>query len=414
MSSESLYSRASSLFPRGVNSPVRFYEPYPRFIKNGMGSRIIDEENREYIDYCLSFGPMILGHSRKEVVEAIREQVGIGVTFGAPGRLEVELGEMIRESIPSMEMMRFTNSGTEATMHAIRLARYFTGRNLILKVEGGFHGAHDYTLHATSPDKLVVPYDSATLEIPFNDTGALEDVFSRFGSRIAAFIVEPVLGNVGVVPPRNGFLELARKLTSENGALLIFDEVITGYRFRYGGYQDVTGIRPDLTTLGKIVGGGLPVGVFGGRADIMKNVAPEGKFYQQGTFSGNPATMAAGLATLRILKGSNYAIPSGYAARLSRTLTGTFLEAGIPLHVNQTGTMFTAFFNGSDVTDNTAALRSNTDMYGRFFNSLLNNGIFVPKSQFEAYFVSFAHDENDIEQTERVFRLTSQNLASAE
>lgn len=413
MSSESLYTRATSLFPRGVNSPVRFYEPYPRFIKSGNGSKIIDEDGKEYIDYCLAFGPMILGHSRKEVVERIREQVSQGVTFGAPGRLEVELGELIREAIPSMEMMRFTNSGTEATMHAIRLARFFTGRNLILKVEGGFHGSHDYTLQASRPDQLRDSPGLATIEVPFNDTDTLQNVFSRFGGEIAAFIVEPVLGNVGVVPPEKGYLELARKLTQENGALLIFDEVITGFRFKFGGYQDVANIKPDLTTLGKIAGGGLPIGVFGGRSDIMKKVAPEGKFYQQGTFSGNPVTMAAGLATLQILKSSDYNVPSGYASRLSETLGHLFRNAGIPMQVNQIGTMFTAFFNASEVRDNASALRSDTKKYGKFFNVLLKNGIFVPKSQFEAYFLSFAHDRQDIERTESVFRLASEELASA-
>lgn len=412
MSSESLYSRASTLFPKGVNSPVRYYEPYPRYIKSGSGSRIIDEDGMEYVDYCLAFGPMILGHSRREVVERIKGQVDQGLTFGAPGKLEVELGEMIRGAIPSIEMMRFTNSGTEATMHAVRLARYFTGRNLILKVEGGFHGSHDYTLRASSPDKLDDTPGIETLEVPFNDRSALENVFSRFGKKIAAFIIEPVLGNVGVIPPEKGFLELARKLTEENGALLIFDEVITGFRFKFGGFQDLAGIKPDLTTLGKIPGGGLPIGVFGGRADIMKNVAPEGKFYQQGTFSANPVTMSAGLATLQILRESDYSVPSGHASRLSATLSSSFHGAGIPLQVNHVGTMFTAFFNGSEVRDNASALRSDTKLFERFFNILLNNGVFIPKSQFEACFVSFAHNAEDIRKTEGVIRLASEELAS--
>lgn len=411
MSSESLYSRASSLFPKGVNSPVRFYEPYPRFISKGEGSAIYDEDGRRYIDYCLAFGPMILGHSRAEVVTAISRQVEKGISFGAPGAVEVELGETIREAIPSIEKMRFTNSGTEATMHAIRLARHFTGRKLLLKIEGGFHGSHEYTLSGKTPDKITSTDVEDTLEVPFNDECALEDVFSRFGRHIAAFIVEPVLGNIGVVPPAKGYLELARRLTEENGALLIFDEVITGFRSSFGGYQDLAGIRPDLTTLGKIIGGGLPVGLFGGREDIMKNVAPEGKFYQQGTFSGNQATMAAGLETLKLLKVADYGIPAGYASRLSSSAENALRAVGIPVHVNHTGTMFTVFFNGNDVVDNRTAMLSDTGRFWKFFNGLLSEGIFIAKSQFEASFVSFAHSKDDVSATENVFRRVAETLA---
>lgn len=411
MSSEELYSRASSLFPGAVNSPVRFYPPYPKFIKSGSGSRITDEDGKSYIDYCLAFGPMILGHSNRKVVESVKFQLDIGISFGAPGRLEVELGERIRNAIPSMEMMRFTNSGTEATMHSLRLAKFFTGRNLILKVEGGFHGSHDYALSTTRIESLGSPENQATIEVPFNNTKALEEMFSKFGKYIAAFILEPVMGNIGVVLPDKDFLKRARELTEEYGSLLIFDEVITGFRSHYGGYQDMAAIKPDLTTLGKIVGGGLPVGVFGGRSDIMKNVSPSGKFYQQGTFSGNPVTMAAGIAALDVLRNSDYSVPTGYSTRLSESIEKSFSNAGIPVNVNHTGTMFTVFFNKNRVSDNATAMASDTGMFTRFFESLLDKGIFIAKSQFEACFVSFAHTGEDVRETEEVIKATAEELA---
>lgn len=411
MSSEELFSRASSLFPGAVNSPVRFYPPYPRFIKSGSGAKIKDEDGRSYIDYCLAFGPMILGHSNKIIVEKVGKQLGVGMGFGAPGKLEVELGERIRSAIPSMEMMRFTNSGTEATMHAVRLARYFTGRNLILKIEGGFHGSHDYALNTKKTEELTRPDETATIETPFNDSRVLEEVFRKFGNHLAAFILEPVMGNIGVVPPEKDFLLKARKLTEEYGTLLILDEVITGFRSSYGGYQDIVGIKPDLTTLGKIVGGGMPVGVFGGRSDIMKNVAPSGKFYQQGTFSANPVTMAAGVAELDILRESDYSVPARYSTELSEFTQKKFSNEGIPVHVNSTGTMFTVFFNKDTVKDNASAMKSDTGMFTRFFEKLLDKGIFIPKSQFEACFVSFAHTGDDVKQTEAVIGETAEELS---
>ena len=410
MSSKSLFSRASGLFPGGVNSPVRFYEPYPRFIRSGDGPRITDEDGREYIDYCLAFGPMILGHANHEVVEAIKLQASSGISFGTPSKSEVELAEAIREAVPSMEMMRFTNSGTEATMHAIRLARHFTGRSLILKVEGGFHGSHDYALITAPYSTFKDPKKQATIEVPFNNSEALRSVFSQFGKEIAAFIVEPALGNIGVVEPDKEFLQEARKLTTEYGALLIFDEVITGFRFHNGAYQDMLGIRPDLTTLGKIIGGGLPVGLFGGREDIMRNVAPSGKLYQQGTFSGNPVTMAAGLATLRVLQKSDYSVPVDYVRELSGGIDSALREVGVQASVNSIGTMFTVFFNQGTVSDNASALRSNTARFTKFFNELLDRGVFIQKSQFEACFVSFAHTREDISQTLDIIREISSDL----
>ncbi len=412
MSSDSLYNKAKSLFPGGVNSPVRFYKPYPKFMAEGSGSRLTDEEGHNYIDYCLAFGPLILGHSRKEVVEAIREQAGKTTSIGTPSKLEVKLGERIKGAIPSMEMVRFTNSGTEATMHAIRLARFFTGRPLILKIEGGFHGAHDDALESIPFSKLKDPSSRSTIEVPFNDKDALHAVFEKFGKNIAAFILEPVLGNVGVVNPKNGYLKEVRKITEEHGTLLIFDEVITGFRSSYGAYQDIAGVKPDLTTLGKIVGGGLPVGVFGGREDIMKNVSPSGKFYQQGTFSGNTLTMAAGKAALDVLKQSDYKIPESHANRIAEEARQIFSKAGTDVKVNVSGTMFTVFFNSDEVVDSRTAGTSNRELFAKYFNGLLENGIFIASSQMEASFVSFAHSVEDEKKTVEVIRSVAEKIGN--
>ncbi len=412
MSSSSLYTRAKSLFPGGVNSPVRFYPPYPKFMSRGEGSKLIGEDGNEYIDYCLAFGPMILGHSRKEVVEAIREQAGKATSLGTPGRLEVELGERIRSAIPSMEMIRFTNSGTEATMHAIRLARFFTGRPLILKIEGGFHGSHDYALESVPYTGPIDPSQRITIEVPYNDANALNAAFQKYGRNIAAFILEPVLGNVGVVAPQPGYLQEARKITEEYGSLLIFDEVITGFRSSYGAYQNIVEVKPDLTTLGKIVGGGLPVGVFGGREDIMENVSPSGKFYQQGTFSGNPLSMAGGIAALDVLKGLDYNLPTSFAKQIAEAARLAFFKAGVEVKVNVSGTMLTVFFNHNDVVDSKTASTSNSELFSKYFNGLLENGIFIAGSQMEASFLSFAHSKGDVGKTIEVIKSVAEKIGN--
>ncbi|MCL5955678.1 MAG: glutamate-1-semialdehyde 2,1-aminomutase [Candidatus Thermoplasmatota archaeon] len=412
MSSSSLYTRAKSLFPGGVNSPVRFYPPYPKFMSRGEGSKLIGEDGNEYIDYCLAFGPMILGHSRKEVVEAIREQAGKATSLGTPGRLEVELGERIRSAIPSMEMIRFTNSGTEATMHAIRLARFFTGRPLILKIEGGFHGSHDYALESVPYTGPIDPSQRTTIEVPYNDANALNAAFQKYGRNIAAFILEPVLGNVGVVAPQPGYLQEARKITEEYGSLLIFDEVITGFRSSYGAYQNIVEVKPDLTTLGKIVGGGLPVGVFGGREDIMENVSPSGKFYQQGTFSGNPLSMAGGIAALDVLKGLDYSLPTSFAKQIAEAARLAFFKAGVEVKVNVSGTMLTVFFNHNDVVDSKTASTSNSELFSKYFNGLLENGIFIAGSQMEASFLSFAHSKGDVGKTIEVIKSVAEKIGN--
>lgn len=412
MSSDSLFSRAKSLFPGGVNSPVRYYPPYPKFMAKANGSKLTDEEGHEYVDYCLAFGPMILGHSRKEVVDAIRDQAGKATSLGTPGKLEVELGERIQGAIPSMEMLRYTNSGTEATMHAMRLARFFTGRSLILKVEGGFHGSHDYALESIPFTEFDGTAGRATIEVPYNDVDALHRVFGKFGKNIAAFILEPVLGNVGVVPPEPGYLQETRKVTEEYGSLLIFDEVITGFRSGYGAYQDSAGVKPDLTTLGKVVGGGLPVGVFGGREDIMRNVAPSGKFYQQGTFSGNALSMAGGISTLDVLRAADYSKPASYAKLIAEESGRALAKAGADVKVNISGTMFTVFFNSIDVVDARTASSSNRELFSEYFNGLLENGIFIAASQMEASFLSFAHNDGDVRKTVEVVKSVAEKISS--
>ncbi len=398
MSSESLFRDASTLFPGGVNSPVRYYEPYPRFMASASGARIRDVDGKAYIDHCLAFGPMILGHGNEKVRAALHSQIDAGILYGAPSQAEISLGRLIREGIPSIEMMRFTNSGTEATMHALRLARHFTGRDLILKVSGGFHGSHQMALEAQAYREGSEPPRFSTVEVEYNNTDEIQSAFRTLGKRIAAFITEPVLGNVGVVPPDIQFLKAARELTTEYDSLLIFDEVITGFRSSYGGFQDSVGIRPDLTTLGKIIGGGLPVGLFGGRRDIMEEVAPRGKFYQQGTFSGNPVSMAAGQATLSLLREMDYSVPSGYVKKLAAGVQEIMGDAGIDIHLNSWGTMFTIFFSPHPVTDGRSAEMASQSTYGKFFRALLDLGVFIPKSQMEACFASFAHTKEDLEE----------------
>ena len=408
MHSQELFDLSRDLFPGGVNSPVRFYQPFPRFMQRGKGSRIFDIDGNEYIDYCLGFGPMILGHADENVIAAIKEQSLDGSLFGAPTLRELDLGDTIRSAISSIENMRFTNSGTEATMHVLRLARYFTGRDLLVKISGGFHGSHDMSLN-TDRD-FDGSAKNVTIEVPFNNSEALESVFKKYGKRIAALILEPVLGNVGVVPPRIEFLKHARSVTQQYDSLLIFDEVITGFRFHFGGYQDIVKIKPDLTTLGKIIGGGLPVGLFGGRKDIMSKVAPEGKFYQQGTFSANPVVMAAGIATLDKLRHADYGKLEKYTASLVEHIKKTFKNQEMDVTVNRVGGMFTVFFTKNEVIDNEGAQRSDDTMYARFFNSLLENGIFIPGSKLETCFVSFSHTEADLRQTKEILDNISEKM----
>ena len=405
--SEDLFARAQKLIPGGVNSPVRAFRSVggtPPFIARGEGSRIYDADGNDYIDYVLSWGPLIFGHRPRFLLDALQDVLAIGTSFGAPTEREIELAQLIQDCVPSIQMVRLVNSGTEATMSALRVARGFTGRDLTVKFEGCYHGHVDSLLVKAGSgmatlgiaDTVGVPeaFAATTIALPFNSIEAVEAAFQDRGDQIAAVIVEPVVGNMGCVPPRKGFLEALRSITEKHGALLIFDEVMTGFRLALGGAQERFGIKPDLTTLGKIIGGGLPIAAYGGRADIMSKVAPLGPIYQAGTLSGNPLAVAAGIAMLRHLKAN----PDVYETLERRT---SRLCANPPegITVNRVGSMFTFFFTPDPVTDWESAKRSDTGRFKEFFHWMLDCGIYLAPSQFEAGFVSTAHSDRDITQT---------------
>jgi len=420
--SKELFEKCREVIPGGVNSPVRAFRSVgltPRFIQKGKGSKITDADGNEYIDYVCSWGPMILGHAQESVVRAVSEAAEEGTSFGAPTERELEMAALISEAVPSVEMVRMVNSGTEAVMSAIRLARGFTGRDMILKFEGCYHGHSDGLLVKAGsgaltlgvPDSAGVPADYAknTLTASFNNHEQVESVIKRYGDNLACVVVEPVAGNMGVVPPEEGFLELLRSLTERYGIILIFDEVITGFRLSYGGAQKVFGIKPDLTTLGKIIGGGMPVGAYGGRRDIMQKIAPSGPVYQAGTLSGNPVALAAGIATLKVLRQnpSIYADLEEKAAEIEKILLKASNRHSIPVCVNRSGSMLCVFFTGRKVTDYATALSSDTKKFSAYFAGMLEEGIYTAPSQFEAMFVSAAHTADDIRKTgeaaDRVF-----------
>ncbi len=405
--SEAWFKRAQARIPGGVNSPVRAFRSVggvPLFIERGEGSRIFDADGNSYIDYVCSWGPLLLGHRPKPVIDALRHALDSGTSFGAPTGREVELAELISQTVPSMEMVRLVNSGTEATMSALRLARGFTGRDLTIKFEGCYHGHVDSLLVKAGSgmatlgiaDTAGVPrsFAETTIALPFNSIAAVERAFEERGNQIAAVIVEPVVGNMGCVPPIPGFLEALRQLTTRYGAVLILDEVMTGFRVALGGAQQRFHIRPDITTLGKIIGGGLPLAAYGGRADIMRKIAPLGPVYQAGTLSGNPLAVAAGLATLRHL----IANPGLYDRLEAR---GAQLTAWTPpgVTINRVGAMFTYFFTPHPVTDWDSAKKCDTARFAKFFHFMLERGVYLAPSQFEAAFLSTAHSEEDIRQT---------------
>jgi glutamate-1-semialdehyde 2,1-aminomutase len=410
--SEALLARAQKVIPGGVNSPVRAFRSVggtPPFIVRGDGSRVYDVDGNEYIDYVCSWGPLLLGHRHPKVLEALEEVLGCGTSFGMPTEREVELAEAISDAVPSMEMVRLVNSGTEAAMSALRLARAFTGRDLVVKFEGCYHGHVDSLLVKAGsgvatlgiPDTVGVPkaFADTTIALPFNGIDEVAEAFEFYGDKIAAVIVEPVAGNMGCVPPAPGFLELLRDVTERHGCLLIFDEVMTGFRVSYGGAQELYNIRPDLTTLGKVIGGGLPVGAYGGRADVMSKVAPAGPVYQAGTLSGNPLAVAAGLAMLRHLKSH----PEIYEALEQRG--ARLAEAAVPgITVNRVGSMITFFFTGEPVTDFASAKQSDTTEFGVFFRWMIERGFYLPPSQFEAAFLSAAHTDEDVRRTAEAVR----------
>jgi glutamate-1-semialdehyde 2,1-aminomutase len=412
--SRELFERASRVLPGGVNSPVRAYGSVggtPRFIERARGARIADEDGNEYLDYVGSWGPMLLGHSHPAVVEALRLQLERGTSFGAPTRLEVEVAETLVRLVPSLEMVRMVNSGTEATMAAVRLARAATGRSGLVKFAGCYHGhADSFLIRAGSgaatfgtPDSPGVTPGTArdTWAARFNDAGDVASIFREHPDEIAAVIVEPVAGNMGVVPPRDGFLEALRALCTEHGALLIFDEVMTGFRVARGGAQERYAITPDLTTLGKIIGGGLPVGAYGGRADLMRQVAPAGPVYQAGTLSGNPLAMAAGGATLAAIEADAglYDRLEGLGSALETGLAEILARRRAPARVQRVGSMWTLFFTEHEVVDWDSAARSDRGRYGRFFHAMLERGVALAPSPFEAAFLSAAHTREDVAAT---------------
>jgi glutamate-1-semialdehyde 2,1-aminomutase len=410
--SEKLFIKAQELIPGGVNSPVRAFRGVggtPRFISSAHGATITDVDGRSYIDYIGSWGPMILGHADAEVVAAVQEVAAKGTSFGAPTELEIELAQEVVEAVPSIEMVRMVSSGTEATMSAIRLARGVTGRAKLVKFEGCYHGHADSLLVKAGsgvatlglPDSPGVPAALAenTLTLPFNNVTALEQVFGEHAD-IAAVIIEPVVGNMGCVPPQPGYLEAVRKLTLAHGALLIFDEVMTGFRLARGGAQELYNIKPDITTLGKIIGGGLPVGAYGGSREIMNHIAPAGAVYQAGTLSGNPLSMTAGIITLRRLRDKSvYERLERASSRLCEGLANAAREAGVKTVTNRVGSMWTGFFTSEPVIDWDSANKCDRQLYGKFFHAMLDEGVYLAPSQFEAGFVSLAHTDEIIEAT---------------
>jgi len=411
--SEELMVRARSVIPGGVSSPVRAFKAVggsPPFVARAEGCRVFDEDGKSYIDYVGSWGPMIHGHAHPEILEAVGRAAANGTSYGAPSILEVELAERVVRSVPSVEKVRFVSSGTEATMSALRLARGFTGRPKILKFDGCYHGHADSLLVSAGsgvatlaiPGSPGVPEGTVadTLVVPFNDTAAVEAVVKKHGSDLAAIIVEPVCGNMGTVAPADGYLEALREITRANGTVLIFDEVMTGFRLAKGGAQERYGVTPDMTCLGKIVGGGLPAAAYGGRDDIMAQVAPDGPVYQAGTLSGNPLAMAAGRVALDLLdKPGTYEVLESAGARLAEGLEAAAREAGVTVTVNGVGSMVTVFFCAGPVTDFTSAKASDTTRFSRFFHAMLKRGVSLPPAQFEAAFLSLAHGAEEIDTT---------------
>ncbi len=407
--SEKLYEKAKELMPAGVSSPVRAFEPYPRYIESAKGSRMRDVDGKEYVDYCMAFGPLILGHSPPNVVTVVKKMLEKGSVFGAPTEQEIVLAEKIRSHYPAAEMLRLVNTGTEATMHALRLARGFTGRKKVVKVEGAYHGAHDAmlvkagsgALTHSAPNSLGVLEDVAkhTMLVPYNNSRALRNALKGEHGDVAAMIIEPVLGNVGPILPEEGYLQEVREITLDEDVLLILDEVITGFRLGLGGAQEMFGIKPDLLTLGKIVGGGFPIGVFGGRREIMEKISPLGGVYQAGTFSGNPISVSAGLETIRTMEKKGYASLERRSRNLREGLEDVLERSSLGYQVSGIGSMFQIFFTNAKMRNWDDIRTSDTARFMQMFRRLLDEGVYVPPSQFETNFLSTAHSDADVEFT---------------
>jgi glutamate-1-semialdehyde 2,1-aminomutase len=406
--SNELFEESKKYLVGGVNSPVRAMKPYPFFTKRGEGCRIFDEDDHSYIDYCLAYGPLILGHAYPKVVEAVKAQIEDGSAYGTPTELELNFAKKVTDAVPAAEMLRFVNTGTEATMGAIRLARGYTRKNKIIKIEGAFHGAHDYVLvkagsGATThgmPTSAGVPEDTTknTIIVPFNDEAAVENALKD--NDMACIILEPIIGNAGCIMPKDGYLKFLREATSDKGVLLIFDEVITGFRLAYGGAQEYYSVMPDITTLGKILGGGLPIGAIVSSREVMENMAPLGKVYQAGTFNGNPLSMAAGYAALTELEdGRVYKKVNALGDRMRKGLTDVTADLGIDTRIYGIASMFQMYLTDEDVKDYQTALRADKDLFLKLQQELLKRGVFFPPSQYECNFISYAHGEDEIDDT---------------
>ncbi len=415
--SKDAYKEAVDLMPGGVNSPVRAFKSVgmsPIFMESGKGSKIKDIDGNEYIDYVLSWGPLLLGHADDRVVEKLKQTAEKGTSFGAPTLLENELAQLVIDRVPSIEMVRMVNSGTEATMSALRIARGYTGKDKILKFEGNYHGHGDSLLIKAGsgvatlglPDSPGVPKSIAqnTITVPYNDMESVRYAFEQYGDDIAAVIVEPVSGNMGVVPPKGNFLHELRTITNEHGTVLIFDEVMTGFRVGYHCAQGHFGVTPDMTCLGKVIGGGLPVGAYGGKREIMEKVAPTGSIYQAGTLSGNPLAMTAGLETLKAVDESSYQEISKKVDRLMEGFSKAAEEFNIPLHINRAGSMVGVFFTDEEVTNFATAQSANLDYFAQYYRAMIEEGVFLPPSQFEGIFLSTAHTDEDIDYTINAIR----------
>ncbi|MBE6183841.1 glutamate-1-semialdehyde 2,1-aminomutase [Heyndrickxia ginsengihumi] len=419
------YKEAVTLMPGGVNSPVRAFKAVdmnPIFMERGKGSKIYDIDGNEYIDYVLSWGPLILGHANNQVVEAIKKVAENGTSFGAPTLIENKLAKLVQERVPSIEIVRMVSSGTEATMSALRLARGYTGRNKILKFEGSYHGHGDSLLIKAGsgvatlglPDSPGVPVSIAqnTIAVPYNNVEAVEAAFNEYGDDIACVIIEPVAGNMGVVPPKEGFLQMLRDITNKYGSLLIFDEVMTGFRVDYNCAQGYFNVTPDLTCLGKVIGGGLPVGAFGGKAEIMEKIAPTGPVYQAGTLSGNPIAMTAGYETLSQLTPDTYKEFIRKADRLEEGFHQAAMKYDIPHTFNRAGSMIGVFFTNEEVYNFETARTSDLELFAKYYRGMAENGVFLPPSQFEGIFLSAAHTDEDIEKTIKAVEKTFRKIRS--